>query len=79
MRTVDPDLWSREIRKPPLNISRPFKFGLKGLPPFETRLRKSFSDAMLEFYKNCSVEGVTYVADRNNPKILRYRYVVSLI
>lgn len=71
MRTVDPDLWSKNVKKPVLNLTRPMKFGLNEVSNIEVRLRGSFREAMMEFLKNCSVEGLGFVLDRNNSNIVR--------
>ncbi|XP_046971613.1 sodium channel protein Nach-like [Vanessa cardui] len=79
MRTVDPNLWSKKVTKPILNVSRPIKFGLNEFSGAETRFRKSFHEAMVEFCRNSSVEGFRFILDKESPKPIRLLYLIVLL
>ncbi|CAH2094210.1 unnamed protein product [Euphydryas editha] len=79
MRTVDPDVWSKNVKKPILNLTRPMKFGLNEVSNVEVRLRKSFHEAMVEFLRNCSAEGLGFVLDKNNSNLIRLFYLALLL
>ncbi|XP_041969267.1 sodium channel protein Nach-like isoform X2 [Aricia agestis] len=78
MRTVDPDLWSKRAKKPILNLTRPYKFGLK-YSPLEVRLRSSLKDALKELWKHSGVQGPKFVADKNINPMIRWCYLLLLI
>lgn len=61
MRTIDPEIWSKKLRKPAIQVSRRNKFGQQPAQKYERIFRESIVDAALEFCANCSAPAVKYI------------------
>lgn len=61
MRTVDPELWSKKLKKPAMQVSRRMRFGQQAGCRLEQRLRDSLRDALADFWRSCSVAAVKYI------------------
>ncbi|KAJ8713776.1 hypothetical protein PYW08_007396 [Mythimna loreyi] len=67
MRTVDPELWSRKMKRHVVQTTPPSRFGQQQAScGLETRLRQSLWDALAEFWKNCSLAAAQYYQHDEN-------------
>lgn len=64
MRTVDPDVWSKEARKPRMCTTRPNRFGEHIDRDLESCLRRSFKTTARQYLEKCSVYGVKNIVNR---------------
>ncbi|XP_047033809.1 sodium channel protein Nach-like [Helicoverpa zea] len=60
MRTVDPELWCRSLKRPCMQEARRSRFGQRVHVGIEARLRQSLRDAVTEFWTNCSLAAAKY-------------------
>ncbi|CAD0203692.1 unnamed protein product [Chrysodeixis includens] len=78
MRTVDPELWSRRLRKPALQVSRRLRFGQRPGCGLEQRLRDSLRDALADFWRASSVASVKYI-NSSTSSLQRYSYITLML
>ncbi|KAI8425474.1 hypothetical protein MSG28_007219 [Choristoneura fumiferana] len=78
MRTIDPELWSKKVKGRKLELAQPLRFrpGEAGL---KARIRGySYSDAMGEFRRNCSVAAFRNLESQDTGKCERYYWRILL-
>lgn len=79
MRTVDPELWSKKVKGRKMELAQPLRFG-PGEPGLRARIMSySYSDAMGEFRRNCSVAAYRNLACQYTGKWERLVSYVSTI
>ncbi|XP_026726558.1 sodium channel protein Nach-like [Trichoplusia ni] len=78
MRTVDPELWSKKLKKPAMQVSRPMRFGQQAGCRLEQRLRDSLRDALADFWRSCSVAAVKYI-NASATSCERYGYITLML
>uniref|UniRef100_A0A2A4K4F6 Uncharacterized protein n=1 Tax=Heliothis virescens TaxID=7102 RepID=A0A2A4K4F6_HELVI len=79
MRTVDPELWFRKLKRPGIQVTRRMRFGQRVDTGLEARVRHSLRDALSEFWTNCSLASAKYYNIDQHQKWARFKHVFLLL